>query len=330
MLSRSGKKILLVAALLTLGLLIAYVLVRGSTKDGGKTAVAAVTEPQPAAPARQPGSPPAFDVDAKEAMAFHAALPLAERHRTLVQLAQAGSEAASCYLGISLTKCSRSTRLRQQAKALEMRAATLAAGSIEEQDAIDQLVAINRRIEALEAFCGTGLWDSDHDAFDYLIEAANRGSESATVFLATAPPLDVDKPLADVERWAEYKAEVPKLLDAAARNGSLTAMHLALGIYSGTDWIVAGGGRFIEPDLVRALAYATVLEARTDHPGLRRHFQAMVGQLRVKVGALRSKHADKLAASLLDRQFPAAVRVSSLADLSVRRQPADCISRANP
>ncbi len=326
----ASKKLLLAVALLTLALLVAYVLAGDWLKGEGRREIATETstERPQSGPARLPTFDRAIDVEAEGAIAFHEALPLPKRHRMLVRLAEAGNKHASCYLGISLTKCSQSVHLRQQAEALEQRAATMIAGSSEEVDVIDRLIAINQRIESLNAFCGPELLGADNGAFNYLVEAAERGSESASIFLATSPPLDIDNPLAEVERWAKYKTVVPPLLDAAARNGSLTAMYLALGIYSGTDSIVAGGGRFVEPDLVRALAYATVLAARTDHSGLRRRFQAIKERLRVRVSAIQRERASRLAAGLLERRFPPTLRIVSIADLSARQEPADCIPRS--
>lgn len=328
MLSSIRKMLLIAVALLALCLLAAYIVVGlpDGTGTANVTTDTAAERPQ-AGPARQPALESAADANPATVLAFHATVPLAKRRRILVDLAEAGNAAASCYLGISLTKCSRSVHLRQHARALEKQAATMVAGSSEEEDAIDRLIAVNRSIESLKAFCGVELPASNQVAFDYLVEAAERGSESASIFLATSPPLDSDTPLAEIEHWAEYKTIVPQVLDAAARSGSLTAMYLALGIYSGTDSIVAGGGRFVEPDLTRALAYATVLAARTDHAGLRRRFEATIEQLRAQAGAIQRKRAGRLAASLLDRQFPPGSRIVSLADVSAPREPADCISR---
>lgn len=255
---------------------------------------------------------------------FSSAIPLQQRLPTLIERAESGDTQASCYVGIMLERCMRLPTLRRRVVHLETRASEASAGSEKEQRLINQLRTLESTVQVLNQSC-SGISEPNEKSWKYLRAAAEAGSDSAVLAFATRPPLNLDQPLADIERWDEYKRDVPRYLRQSVSRGSIPALYLALGIYSGEDTIGAGGGAFVPRDPALALSYALVLEARLDNPFLRNRVRRQIDGFRAELRPSQIESAQKASDAMMIQAFPAHRRIADLADLAGDQSPESCV-----
>lgn len=252
------------------------------------------------------------------------AVPLPQRLPSLLERAEAGDRQAACYIGVMFARCGRLPAMRAAIARLETRASKAVAGSDEEKQLIAELQTVESKASDLGQSC-SGISQPNDASWKHLLAAAEAGSERATLALATAPPLNMDQPLADIERWNRYKQDVPRLLREAASRGSVPALFLSFGIYSGQDSIAAGGGPFVPRDPALALSYALVLDAHIDSLAMRNMVRHSMDELRAELTPAQIESARAAAEAMDSRAFPAHRRITGLSDVSATTSPESCL-----
>ena len=262
--------------------------------------------------------------DASDFALYAPAVPLPQRLPSLLKRAEAGDRQAACYIGVMFARCGRLPAMRSAIARLETRASKTVAGSDEEKQLIAELQTAESNARDLGQSC-SGTNEPNDASWKHLLAAAEAGSEPATLALATAPPLNMDQPLADIERWNQYKQDVPRLLREAASRGSVPALFLSLGIYSGQDSIAAGGGPFVPRAPALALSYALVLDAHIDNLAMRNMVRQSMDELRAELTPAQIESARTAAEAMDSRAFPAHIRITGLGDVSATTSPESCL-----
>lgn len=192
-------------------------------------------------------------------------VPLAGILPELERRARGGDASASCRIGLELLRCRRRAYLRTHERLQTERLARMPSETPEQKKMLeDQIQAAARAREAAardDAVC-TGIdTRSSHDAFDWILRAAQLGNAEARLQMLQQLPLDADRMIVDAERLIAYREAAPGLAAAALAAGDPRVLRtLAHAHYDApTDaprvYSPSGLRHLVPADNRRALAY---------------------------------------------------------------------------
>ena len=232
---------------------------------------------QPVADSAVPADPPTPGEAGQEAMSndgpniasyaiesSDAALPppgaaLAQTYVELKRRAQAGDNRASCRLATDIGRCARLERERSYLQSITREASIAERDSAIEAEAIARAARQTRDLEQLEAICKGFTPESPHEAWDFLLLAAERGDVRAMVGLAARPPLDESYFLRDQAQWQRYLQVRRPYLQRGVEAGEPFALYLLWWDLAGLPTVGGYGGFPPDPFQARVHAYAVLM-----------------------------------------------------------------------
>lgn len=222
-----------------------------AASDGVGTDAAA--RPQRSAESSSPASSPQPLPTVTEPLP-PAGTPLAQMLPALEARAARGDAAAACRLAVEGKRCLTDNSARLAIEALEILAAARAAPEVSAVDSIARIEENAARSASVCAGVPSG-WAEDN-TWRHMHAAAGQNRSLATHY-AIAPPLLQALTDLQVDAWAQYHADAPRLLREAAQAGDPRAMFFLQRAYNGEQ--LPHLADRIAPDPAQALVYAMVL-----------------------------------------------------------------------